>query len=683
MAVRPVRKVRSSPRRQAILILGMHRCGTSALAGALCALGAAPPRTLMGPSELNLRGFWESVALVEAHDQLLTAASSAWHDWQQLDPRWFQTKDAQRHRKKIKDILVDEFDDKPLFVIKEPRICRFVPFFLSILNEMNVRTAVFMPFRNPLEVASSLKRPYGFDSQKSWLLWMRHVLEAEYHSRGMPRSFINYEDLVRDWRPHLTRALQKLEIEWPVGLDDARPTVEEFLTMDLYRERSSLKKMREHAGLPHDVRETYDILRDFVAAGESESARDRLDLIAKKFNESCDVFGKVAGAEAKRALGASPPPFPPSALADKLHREYTQAIAQRDRLKTLLDQQRLAFEHEQAEAAQARAISSQKDLEHQRLSDDLRAFAAEAERLRADALEQEAERRRLAAALDVSVKEAQTLQAYAIEQEAERRRLAVALDASAKEAQTLQAYALEQEAERRRLAAALDASANEAKKLQAYAIEQEAERRRLAAALRASANEAEKLQAYAIEQEAERRRLAAAIDASANEAEKLRSDVMQQAADRQRLETELSGSAKQTEELQAELSRGEAARQLLASELQVAAKEAEKLRVVALQQEAKFDRMVADLESSAAEMQLSRAALNQYEMINQRLANRVLRFESEISLLRRDLPALRFALDEMRKSRSWRVTKPLRALHLFLLYAVKIFRTSSEQNPRL
>jgi hypothetical protein len=665
----------------------------------------------MGPSELNLRGFWESVALVEAHDQLLTAASSAWHDWQQLDPRWFQTKDAQRHRKKIKDILVDEFDDKPLFVIKEPRICRFVPFFLSILNEMNVRTAVFMPFRNPLEVASSLKRPYGFDSQKSWLLWMRHVLEAEYHSRGMPRSFINYEDLVRDWRPHLTRALQKLEIEWPVGLDDARPTVEEFLTMDLYRERSSLKKMREHAGLPHDVRETYDILRDFVAAGESESARDRLDLIAKKFNESCDVFGKVAGAEAKRALGASPPPFPPSALADKLHREYTQAIAQRDRLKTLLDQQRLAFEHEQAEAAQARVISSQKDLEHQRLSDDLRAFAAEAERLRADALEQEAERRRLAAALDVSVKEAQTLQAYAIEQEAERRRLAVALDASAKEAQTLQAYALEQEAERRRLAvaldtsakeaqtlqayaleqeaerrrlaAALDASANEAKKLQAYAIEQEAERRRLAAALRASANEAEKLQAYAIEQEAERRRLAAVIDASANEAEKLRSDVMQQAADRQRLATELSGSAKQTEELRAELSRGEAARQLLASELQVAAKELEKLRAVALQQEAKSDRMVADLESSAAEMQLSRAALNQYEMINQRLANRVLRFESEISLLRRDLPALRFALDEMRKSRSWRVTKPLRALHLFLLYAVKIFRTGSEQNPRL
>lgn len=65
----------------ALVVLGMHRSGTSSVAGALALLGAAPPRTLMEPGEDNPRGFWESLVLMEVNDSLLAAGASNWRDW--------------------------------------------------------------------------------------------------------------------------------------------------------------------------------------------------------------------------------------------------------------------------------------------------------------------------------------------------------------------------------------------------------------------------------------------------------------------------------------------------------------------------------------------------------------------------------------------------------------------------
>src|ERR1700722_13492144 len=81
----------SSPKRQAILVLGMHRSGTSAVGGVVNALGAAAPKTLLKPDEGNPRGFFESAHLAVAHNSLLASAGSYWHDWRKLDPLWFRS----------------------------------------------------------------------------------------------------------------------------------------------------------------------------------------------------------------------------------------------------------------------------------------------------------------------------------------------------------------------------------------------------------------------------------------------------------------------------------------------------------------------------------------------------------------------------------------------------------------
>lgn len=291
------------PKRKAILVLGMHRSGTSALGGTLNALGATGPKNLLDADLANPRGYWESGLLKLAHTDLLAAAGSTWHDWRQLDPQWLKSPAAEGHHHKIKAILTSEFADQPLFFVKDPRICRFVPLVSSILAEMEVEAVAFLPVRNPLEVALSLERRDGLSLPKSLLLWLRHVLEAEHHSRHMPRYFLRHEEVVTDWQQHLSRAAKATGVVWPTGLGKAQAEIEQFLTPDLHHQRATIEDLQNHPDVTPLVRTTYDILCAMAAGGDSPDLRHRLDLVRAKFDESCDVLGSAAVAEAERLRG--------------------------------------------------------------------------------------------------------------------------------------------------------------------------------------------------------------------------------------------------------------------------------------------------------------------------------------------------------------------------------------------
>ena len=275
----------SLPRR-AVLVLGMHRSGTSALAGVINALGAAPPKSLASPNQWNPRGYFESSRVFAAHDELLAAVDSCWDDWRRLDPLHVDAK-AGRHRQAIKELLIDEFGDAPLIFIKDPRICRFAPFILSILAELNIEPVAALPIRNPLEVALSLKRRDNFSLPKSIMMWLRHVLDAEHYSRGLPRYFVPFEGLLHDWRHQVDRLTEKVGIEWPATSDRSNAEISEFLTTDLYHEQATRDETETCPDVSPLARETYRTLLKTCAGGENEKLLDRFDTLRLQFNEDC------------------------------------------------------------------------------------------------------------------------------------------------------------------------------------------------------------------------------------------------------------------------------------------------------------------------------------------------------------------------------------------------------------
>ncbi|MBB5047029.1 hypothetical protein HNR60_001781 [Rhodopseudomonas rhenobacensis] len=277
----------SGPQRQAILVLGMHRSGTSALAGAINALGAAGPKHLMPANHANPKGYWESSLLAAANDAMLAAAGSSWDDCRRFDPRWIETRAAQRHRQLIKAVLIEEFDDAPLILIKDPRICRFVPLIASILPELDLAAVAILPIRHPLEVAASLRRRDGFDVAKSLLIWLRHVLDAEYASRDMPRYVLRLESFLGDWRGHLRRAAEATGVAWQPS-ESSEAEVDRLLTEELYHQRASIDELQTQPAL---VRETYQVLIAMAAEGDSAELREWLDRLRAQLDEGCELFG--------------------------------------------------------------------------------------------------------------------------------------------------------------------------------------------------------------------------------------------------------------------------------------------------------------------------------------------------------------------------------------------------------
>ncbi len=279
--------------RNVILVLGMHRSGTSAAAGFLVKLGGAQPKTLMPADDGNERGYFESLALATFHDELLASAGSAWTDWRQFNPAWYQSPTAAAFRKRAKQLFKEEFDGEPLAVLKDPRVCRFAPFWLEVLAGTKTRAHVVIPVRAPLEVAFSLRKRNGFSLATGAVLWLRHVIDAEIATRALPRSIFTWDQLLRDWRSVAEKASTELGLLWPCLSDATAHEIENFIGYDLVHHRISAPELVAHPDIHEWTMSAYRAMLKLARAPQSNSALKTLDKIRDAFNRASRMFGRT------------------------------------------------------------------------------------------------------------------------------------------------------------------------------------------------------------------------------------------------------------------------------------------------------------------------------------------------------------------------------------------------------
>lgn len=289
-------------------MLGMHRSGTSSLSGTLVKLGVSPPKTLMQGRHDNPKGHWESEVLAAFHDELLASAGSRWDDWRPFRADWFETPLADAFKVRAKVLLSEEFGRSPVFVFKDPRVCRFARFWLEVFEEEGIEAKIVLPLRSPLEVAQSHRTRDGFPIQKGLLLWLRHVLDAEAASRDLPRGVFEWTALLKDWRAVALHLESSLGTRWPAMTDLSAIGVDRFLARDLKHESVSEAELATHPQLHAWVIEAYEALRELARNPASNSARATLDMVRDRFDDAARFFGgalaeiEVAYTEAEAML---------------------------------------------------------------------------------------------------------------------------------------------------------------------------------------------------------------------------------------------------------------------------------------------------------------------------------------------------------------------------------------------
>ncbi len=328
----------------AIFVLGMHRSGTSALAGMLGALGVAMPQMLMASHPTNPKGFFESYAIMDASEHMLAAAGSSWDDWRAVD----FSRIAGVYEEPVADVLHNEFGEASPICIKDPRHCRLAPIWFSVAQHIGYRIAVLLPFRHPLEVAYSLHLRDGLPISQALLIWLRHAVDAEYHSRHFPRSFVYLPELLDDWQATVERIGAELQLAWPTAPLDAAPAVAEFLDRDLKNHTVSEEVIGEDPLLNGWVRLTFEAYKTLASNPSDPDAMAVLGGVRNDLDQAGVLFG-VAFDDMRRKV------------REDFEIEHQATIAESTELKERTAAQAASLQELNARAARVEEVRRQRD----------------------------------------------------------------------------------------------------------------------------------------------------------------------------------------------------------------------------------------------------------------------------------------------------------------------------------
>ncbi len=277
----------------AVLVVGMERSGTSALTGTLNRLGLALPGALIATDKSNARGFFENRWVLEFNDRMLERLGSYLDDPLPTSRDQLLSSTARSAARELTQLFRQECGDLPAVVIKDPRLCRLLPIWIEALGQANRRIAAVLPLRHPLEVAASLQSREGLSEAHALSLWLQHVLAAERESRGLPRCFTFFDDLLRDWRTLVRTIGGALRFDWPRDPEQVANEIDAFLSPELRHHQSAPEDLKGGGALHELSSRAWSALCSPVV-GASEQAV--LDEVARELDSAFGVLSPLIGA---------------------------------------------------------------------------------------------------------------------------------------------------------------------------------------------------------------------------------------------------------------------------------------------------------------------------------------------------------------------------------------------------
>lgn len=303
---------------QPLLILGMHRSGTSYLARLMQALGVHIGDDLVGPQKGNPRGHFEALSLLTFHQKLLAArvdeSRRAFDDGMLVQAPL--SVDYSADERQEARALVESLRRPGHWGWKEPRTCLFLDLWGSLLE----RAGAVIIYRHPLEVHQSLLRREHWDlalfpdqAYRAYTVYNQALMAQHFDPAFLFNANAGFADLealanrlrstfsLKDKEPlpaFHAREFHTLPISAPLhrltalifpeaaaAFDALQEQADLPFTWDRRGDDEALEAMASHLeplleGLPPEGRACLGPLLDYWAAGPQQAVFDRYASLA-------------------------------------------------------------------------------------------------------------------------------------------------------------------------------------------------------------------------------------------------------------------------------------------------------------------------------------------------------------------------------------------------------------------
>jgi hypothetical protein len=319
-----------------VVVTGSGRSGTSSVAGTLKRLGLYIPQPEVETDERNPRGYYEPLWVAEFHKWLLNPIPV-----RTIDSRPNAGKIAKKHvtpevEQQLRDWLREQLAlvaerGETQILLKDTRAYWVYDLWQRMADEFGAQLTSLTMLRHPAQVVRSRDTAYLSEMDRHFrrqrettnvAAWINAAFETERVTRGNPRAFVPYYDLIGDWRAAMSRAGNQLGLTFN-DMSGHHP-VDDFIDANLNRSQPDWAGLEVTGGLVDLADRSWDAMNALVETPEDDTVMKRIDGLR---HEYVDLY------ESSAAIALDETTAQVAKVRKKLKARLAEAEAEIERLK--------------------------------------------------------------------------------------------------------------------------------------------------------------------------------------------------------------------------------------------------------------------------------------------------------------------------------------------------------------
>lgn len=282
-----------------VIVVGMHRSGTSAVTRILSILGCffGESSELYQSDSFNRDGYWEHKKIIWLNRRFEMSLNLNSLGTDPLPECWIDHPFKQSFQAELKRLLNKSFQNQELWGWKDPDNSWFIPFSEEVLVDLGLSPKYVICVRNPIEVADSQWRRNGTPTERTIAEWLRHTLAAIVATEGGVRQLTLFHRLIENPVDVVNRLIKFIDLP-QIGPQAATDAVQSINRANIH----------SSAGLEFDyslnlAKETFDLClradddpEKFKRGDYDLQFREllqRLDLICSAFRHELPSFNST------------------------------------------------------------------------------------------------------------------------------------------------------------------------------------------------------------------------------------------------------------------------------------------------------------------------------------------------------------------------------------------------------